>query len=138
MANKVETCTRGHDMAVTRKFHPNGDSYCSECKRLRTNKSRKENPVRHAEYTWRSRIKRFYGITEAAYTEIYKKQEGKCAICKAELEFRSKFTHIDHNHETLEVRGLLCHPCNTAIGLLKEDETIIINAFKYLFGQEKK
>lgn len=137
-AHKLDFCSKGHNMTITRRVHPNGDTYCSECKAYRTKKSRELSPEKHAEYGRRSNLKRRYGLTEDAYNSLYSTQEGKCAICKCELELRSKFTHIDHDHETLEIRGLLCHPCNTAIGLLKEDETIIINVFKYLFGNEDK
>lgn len=39
---------------------------------------------------------------------------------------------IDHNHKTGKVRGILCQPCNTAIGLLKEKEGSLHNALIYL------
>ncbi len=131
-AAKKDFCTRGHDFSITRKIHPNGDTYCSECKKLRTKKSRNENPERYSKYTWKSRIKRMYGISESGYLNIYNQQDGKCAICNELIELRGKQTHIDHNHQTLEVRGLLCHGCNTAIGLFKENIQTLKNAIKYL------
>ena len=131
-AIKQDVCTRGHDFSITRKTHPNGDTYCSECKRLRTEKSRKTHPERHSKYTWKSRIKRTYGISEEEYLNLYLDQDGKCAVCKEIIELRGKQTHIDHDHETLEVRGLLCHGCNTAIGLFKENKETMKNAINYL------
>jgi hypothetical protein len=131
-ASKQEVCSRGHDFSITRKTHPNGDTYCSECKKLRTKKSTKQHPERHAKYMWKSRIKSMYGITENYYLNLYSNQDGKCAICKEAIELRSKRTHIDHDHETLEVRGLLCHYCNTAIGLFKENTQTMKNAISYL------
>lgn len=133
-AVKQEFCSRGHDLNITRKTHPNGDTYCYECKKLRTKQSTKQNPEKHSKYQWKSRIKRTYGITEEQYLGLYTSQNGKCAICNDVIELRGKQTHIDHDHETLEVRGLLCHGCNTAIGLFKENEETMNNAIKYLRG----
>ena len=73
-----------------------------------------------------------YGISESCYLNLYDQQNGKCAICDEFIELRGKQTHIDHNHQTLKVRGLLCHGCNTAIGLFKENIQTVENAIKYL------
>jgi len=44
--------------------------------------------------------------------KLYDHQEGRCAICKRhETEF-AKRLHVDHNHKTGRVRGLLCFRCN--------------------------
>lgn len=131
-ALKQDFCSRGHDFSVTRKTHPNGDTYCSECKLLRSKESLKKHPEKHSKYSWKSRIKKMYGITEQQYLDLYVAQDGKCAVCEEVIELRGKQTHIDHSHETLEVRGLLCHGCNTAIGLFKESEKTMLNAIKYL------
>lgn len=131
-ALKQDKCKNGHLMDEYRRFHPNGDSYCSACKNQRTKKSRQDKPEKHAYYGWKSRIKGTYGITEQEYSKMFLDQEGKCGICFSALIFRDRATHIDHNHETGIVRGLLCHNCNTAIGLLKEDTEIMKNAIKYM------
>ena len=127
-------------MDVTRKVHPNGDTYCSQCKVDRTKIARKNNPEKFAYYSWKSRIKKFYNIDEDLYLELYNNQNGKCAICSDDLELKGKSTHIDHNHTTLEVRGLLCHKCNTAIGLFREDINYLNKAITYLSeaGMKKK
>src|SRR6266496_6688256 len=53
-----------------------------------------------------------YGITEKQYDELYRKQEGRCAVCKrAASSFRRRLS-IDHDHKTGEIRGLLCLSCN--------------------------
>lgn len=49
-----------------------------------------------------------YGLTMDDYDRIYKFQDGKCAICGR----RQEKLDIDHDHERLVVRGLLCGPCN--------------------------
>src|SRR4030042_5864910 len=61
-------------------------------------------------------IKYKYGITSNEYNELFEKQNECCAICG---EHQSKFNKafaVDHNHETGEVRGLLCQNCNNVLG----------------------
>ena len=43
---------------------------------------------------------------------------------------------IDHNHDTKKPRGLLCHNCNTALGLLKDNTQIILGLSRYLAQRE--
>ena len=58
-------------------------------------------------------------------------QNNRCAIC--DLYFKnSKATHIDHCHQTMKVRGILCKYCNHAIGFFKDNINTIYNAIKYL------
>lgn len=55
-------------------------------------------------------------------------QDGRCAICNKEM----KQVNVDHCHKTQEVRGLLCTACNTGIGKLKDDISVLESAIKYL------
>ena len=130
MASKQESCKRGHIMEEHRKFHPNGDSYCSACKAIRYNAFRKSNPEKVALYARRSRVRTTYGLEPKEYDELLSKQNNVCAICGEKP--KTKSLHVDHCHTTGSVRGLLCHGCNTAIGLLKEDKDIMQKAIKYL------
>ncbi len=79
-----------------------------------------------------------YGLTCLQYENILINQNFKCAICKKE---ETQISHIngkilplavDHNHNDGKVRGLLCGKCNKAIGLLKDDISILENAIEYL------
>ena len=79
---------------------------------------------------WASRNYK-YNVTKEFLIELYNKQEGKCAICGEEPKTK-RGLHIDHNHETGQVRGLLCHGCNVALGSFKENLDVIANAIKYL------
>ena len=70
-------------------------------------------------------LKRTYGITYKDYNELLKAQNHKCGICGGE-GFTMKEEHkvklvVDHDHLTRKVRGLLCHNCNRALGLLHDD-----------------
>lgn len=63
---------------------------------------------------WRQCVK-LYGVTKLDWLVLYYAQGGVCAICEGVLG-RDRFTHIDHDHSTGRVRGLLCARCN---GLMK-------------------
>jgi len=49
----------------------------------------------------------------AGYDELLAQQNGVCAICGHPP--KTKRLNIDHDHKTMEVRGLLCHKCNRAL-----------------------
>jgi len=66
---------------------------------------------------------------------MYKKQHGKCAICRKK---KKKNLDVDHCHKSGQVRGLLCNSCNQALGYLNEDENIMRNAIEYLINAKKK
>ena len=72
-----------------------------------------------------------YGITAEDYARMAHEQELKCAICRSELRL-DRNTHVDHDHETQEIRGLLCHHCNVAIGQFREDPERLMRAVAYL------
>jgi hypothetical protein len=71
----------------------------------------------------------YYGLTLEDYKVILEAQNGVCAICSKVPEGN---LHIDHNHTTKEVRGLLCGKCNRAIGLLNDDVSLFSKAITYL------
>lgn len=74
-----------------------------------------------------------YGVTPDAWKAMFDKQGGRCAGCsKLFGKSRTELPCIDHDHETMEFRGLLCHSCNRGIGLLKENVTTLQNLILYL------
>ena len=73
-----------------------------------------------------------YGITLAEYTVMKEEREYKCDICGCHEDTLTKSLHIDHCHDTNEIRGLLCHSCNTGIGSLKDDPILLQTALEYL------
>jgi len=50
-------------------------------------------------------------------------QSRRCACCREPLDSRlaSRAVHVDHDHLTNKIRGLLCHACNTTIGHMREN-----------------
>lgn len=74
-----------------------------------------------------------YGLRPEDYIALYERQQGGCAICGENGEtFGGRRLHIDHDHSTGKVRGLLCGLCNTAIGHLKDSPTLLRAAASYL------
>lgn len=77
--------------------------------------------------------KRLYGITLSDYDDMFIGQGGNCAICHLpQHDSRKNRLCVDHDHVSGMVRGLLCSNCNVGIGLLKDDERILLNAIQYL------
>jgi hypothetical protein len=94
------------------------------------NEWKSSNPQRMNELALRARFKAF-GLTTEQYNELVEFQQGACAICRKPCVSGQRLS-VDHDHETDEVRGLLCKHCNAAMGMLKEDEDIIFNMMEYL------
>lgn len=90
------------------------------------------NRERLFENRYKSRVRRLYGLTYEQYQEILEKQNGACAICLKEQREASKRLHIDHDHVTGKVRGLLCTKCNMGIGLFGDNVDLLDKATKYL------
>lgn len=85
-------------------------------------------------WVWQKLLKN-YGITLEQYNQMFVDQNGVCKICgQPEL---TKRLAVDHNHITGKIRGLLCTRCNTAIGLFKENISIIEGAVRYLRNENK-
>lgn len=80
----------------------------------------------------KTQYKRKFGITLDDYDKMFDIQEGKCSICTKHQSELKKLLHVDHNHETGKIRGLLCGDCNLALGMFKDNETLLTNAIKYL------
>lgn len=122
-----------------------GNIYCKECskeiKRKRHAESQKawrsKDPARHIKIKLAFDLKK-YGITSEEYSLMLERQSGVCAICFT-IPSGGRNKHrplsVDHCHKTGRVRGLLCHACNSSIGLLKENIDTLKSAVKYL---EKK
>ena len=111
------------------KPRPDGlTPYCKPCKRSMQRGYYKANRDRYRDYGY----KQMYGLTREQYDEMLKKQDGSCAICGTRDPGGYGRFHVDHNHTTSEVRGLLCHGCNTGIGSLKDNPETLRQAANYL------
>ena len=79
----------------------------------------------------KSYLKRKYGMTIADYDRMHDEQGGVCAIC-SEPRPEERTLHVDHDHETGVIRGLLCFRCNNALGDFREEYDLFQRAADYL------
>ena len=82
------------------------------------------------------KLKAVYGITVDEFNQMLENQNFVCAIC-GNPESKDQRLSVDHDHETKEVRGLLCFACNAGIGFLQDSSIILDKARQYLFEKGK-
>ena len=129
------------------KHHASKDGHnhiCKECVKEYTAENKEKVRKYKSNYYYANRqkciekdrknqLKRKYNVTVEWYDEQLKAQNGKCLICgTTEGGGISTVLHVDHNHETGAVRGLLCRSCNTGLGLFKENTKLLKNAIEYV------
>jgi Recombination endonuclease VII len=102
-----------------------------------------EQRAKNAEYMrgWHARnpekIKGYnlarYGMSFDDYSAMREAQNQACAICLRPFEDNQRMrAHVDHNHETGKIRGLVCPKCNYILGRVDKDVNILIAAVAYL------
>ena len=106
-------------------------------RRAHKNEWRRTDPhqrERIREYNREQQLAR-YGLTPAAYEEMWRAQGGLCAICyqpaTGAVRAGSKL-HVDHDHGTGEVRDLLCNSCNRMVGYAHDDPALLRAAAEYI------
>jgi len=119
--------------------------WCVECYKEHTkerlsnnrhiyNKNRRsvyhKNPYRYKSISKKNK----YGITQEEFDKMVKDINNICQICGLDM----KRPCLDHDHATLQIRGILCSKCNMAIGLLGDDYKIVESAANYLKNHELK
>ncbi len=115
----------------------------AEENRARAAAWRKANPERakaravkyHARVRERHReqkLLRAYGITLADRAALLAKQGGRCGICWHPFGTGRSAVHVDHEHDTGRVRGLLCGRCNSGLGFFLDSEDRLLFAMSYL------
>lgn len=79
-------------------------------------------------------LRRKYGLERADFDRMVAEQNNRCRICQREPGGNGHHArlHVDHDHVTSRVRGLLCGNCNTMIGLAGDDPKILLAAAEYL------
>lgn len=144
MGSKVKVkrcriCGRELPVSCFYKHRSTLDGYRGECKECHSKKSKayyKEHKAEHRVVSRRYSMKKPYGMTEDEFNALYESQGGKCAICGKPLTkvggAKDQVAHIDHDHETDKVRGILCTKCNVGLGSFKDSLELMDKAKAYL------
>lgn len=113
---------------IQREFRKNNieKQRATDRKRYQSQKHRrvkyaKEYRIKYPERTRATNWMAKYKITPEQFWSKLDEQNGKCAICEREMDkYSKKIFCVDHNHETGQVRGLLCDPCNYGLGFYEK------------------
>lgn len=127
-----------HKFSPCKKSKDGLKSWCKDCSRGLVKKaySYEKYKEKYSSSNARAGTLKKYGLTLETYDLILQKQRGVCSICNSpESAMAGRSLAVDHSHVSGEVRGLLCTKCNTALGMFKDDITIIRNALAYLTGE---
>jgi Recombination endonuclease VII len=121
----MKECTKCHvekerdDFYANRKAKDGLYSWCKDCHR------------ELCSMRWKSRRGPRGNWHESDVRKLHAAQGGRCPICTKEFG-DGRIPHLDHDHETSRVRGLLCQQCNRALGLLRDDVQALRNAASYV------
>src|SRR3954447_2103828 len=97
-------------------------AYCRPCHNTVTKQSVERLYGNTRDY----HLRRRYGITSADVHAMVEAQGGTCAVCDGKPE------HVDHDHATGRVRGILCFNCNQALGNARDDVQVLKGLIDYL------
>ena len=150
-------CRNGHEYTAEntrpyRRFDGETIRICRTCQRNSKRKSApldaaryalavKENPEGMKKKGWAAHL-RHYLLTPEQYEKIKAIQGGVCALCKKPSD---KNLCVDHDHACCPGtkscgkcrRMLLCHRCNTALGLFMDDEDLLLRAAAYVNAHKR-
>ena len=80
----------------------------------------------------RNQHKRVTNISSSHRKDLLEEQNNSCAICGINQSDTVRKLSVDHNHETNQVRGLLCNGCNLGLGQFKDSVVFLSYAIEYL------
>lgn len=116
-----------------------GKKRCARCREAEIRNQRAYRERLGSEKRRDQTLRYKYGITLEEYEARKAAQEDRCGICRRhidEIEPPTKTATeklvVDHCHDSGDVRGLLCAPCNMAIGLFKDNPEYLQQAIQYL------
>ena len=93
----------------------------------------------HYEMQRNHTLNKKYGISLSEFWDYWIVFKGKCSICENDLKLPEKrkgqsleVVAVDHDHNTGQIRGLLCNGCNKGLGLFKDSPQLLESAINYL------
>lgn len=105
---------------------------CKECEKSRFIKYNQENKDKRRKASLNSRRKLHANFPPDLFNKRFEEQGNVCAICKSQTAGGRGEFHADHDHETKQPRGILCHNCNIALGNFKDNIEFLMAAVEYL------
>lgn len=104
-----------------------------ETRRARLAREARALGLTPTELTRQRYVKAVYGITMEERDKLIAKQGGRCAICQVKFgEDKLTKPHIDHDHHSKRIRGILCTNCNVGLGMFRDDTRLLTKAKDYL------
>lgn len=125
-----KTCTNAKNVIHERKTRSKYPSEHAARKLAEKHQWIKNNPEKYALGVRKNNLRR-YGLTPETFDEMLYQQGGICKICKKPL-VQGRDLHVDHDHETGAVRGLLCNNCNVGLGAFRDSPDLLTAATQYL------
>jgi hypothetical protein len=118
-------------------------AHCKKCNKDRTDAWTAANPekakdiqarhyAKHRTEAKEYYIQKTYGLSPEEYEALLNANGRRCYICDKHESECAKGLHVDHNHITGKIRGVLCFSCNAAIGYLKESPELLDRAKAYI------
>lgn len=135
----LKTCSKcGIEKPVTdfykapKREHRRPD--CRTCSQALSRAWQKANPDRVKQIMRKHDLKRGYGITPEGHAQMLRDQDGRCLGCDRSIEFGvgPSAPAVDHCHKTGMIRGLLCQPCNFALGNVQDSPETLRRLATYL------
>ena len=124
MVTLSKTCTRCREVKPLDTEHyplhnrtkSGFDSWCRSCRS-----------------TYRSEISRgkFRDVISDEDLKKLKSTTKECVICGSEEPLV-----VDHDHNTGEIRGMLCNHCNRGLGHFRDDPALLEFAAQYLYASK--
>ena len=103
---------------------------CVACSYDRVKQHEESKVSKNPRYHQERHLRRTFNLSLKDYDTMLAAQDNACPLCSR--SFDTVVPHVDHCHSTGKVRGILCGPCNQAIGLFKEDTEAMQKAIGYL------
>jgi hypothetical protein len=101
-------------------------------KSYESRKKKYDTPAKRYAYARKEMLRKKYGLTVEEYLAMAEAQGQVCKICKQPETDKYGMLHVDHDHATNTVRGLLCTQCNTGLGKFRDDPELLRSAIAYL------
>lgn len=122
-------CSNGHRLSETR-VHDGRRYRCRSCGIESIKKWHEENPHKKKEIqAARTPQERRAEHLRRHWRLTLEEVGGVCHLCGS---VTAGSLHVDHDHSTGVIRGFLCRPCNTGIGMLKDNPALLRLAAEYL------